>query len=129
MKVNSNSTCSCGQNKNLFVRVGALEVINALVSILGGCLAIYPAVLVAPYSKHVIKNVQKPRHLRKYQNLASFTEKTRNQVIKNSELHGNVNNVVPIDKRRARLNFVKQVRVVADFLELHEDVQQLNAVF
>ena len=36
--------------------------------------------------------------------------------------------MIAINKWWTRLNFVKQVWVIADLLELHENVQELNAV-
>ena len=36
--------------------------------------------------------------------------------------------MIPINKGRSRLNVLKKVRVVAYFLELHENIQKLNTI-
>ena len=36
--------------------------------------------------------------------------------------------MIPIDEWRSRLNLVKQVRVIAHLLQLHEHIEELNSI-
>ena len=93
------------------------------------CLSIYTAVFVATDSQHVVQNVHELRHLAEDEDLAVFSDKFGNQMIEYLELHGGIYDVITIQKRRSRLNILEKVRMIAHFLELHEHVQQLDAVF
>ena len=48
-------------------------------------------------------------------------------MIENFKLHRRVDDVISIDKWRSWLDLVKQVWMVADFLELHQDIKELDA--
>jgi hypothetical protein len=50
-------------------------------------------------------------------------------MIKHFELHGCINNMVSIDEWWSWFHLVKQIRMVANFLKLHEHVQELDAIF
>jgi len=49
-------------------------------------------------------------------------------VIQDLELHGGIDDVVSVHERRPWLDLVKEVGVVADLLELHQNIQKLNSV-
>ena len=61
--------------------------------------------------------------------LASLSEESRYEMIKNAEFHGSFYDVVAIDERRTGFYLVKQVGVVAHLFELHENIQELNPIF
>lgn len=50
-------------------------------------------------------------------------------MIKHLELHGSIDDMVAICVWWTWLHFIKEVRVIAYLLELHQDIQELNAVF
>lgn len=45
------------------------------------------------------------------------------------ELHGHIDDVVSIDVWRSRLDLVEEVWMVANLLQLHENIQKLEPVF
>ena len=50
-------------------------------------------------------------------------------MIKHLELHGSIDDMVTVCVWWTWLHFIKEVRVIAYLLQLHQDIQELNAVF
>lgn len=84
---------------------------------------------MAPDPQEVVEDVQEPRHLTEDEDLAAFTKQSWEEVIEHLELHRHINDVVAIDEGWTWLYVVEEVGVVADLLQLHQDIEQLNAVF
>ena len=49
-------------------------------------------------------------------------------MVQHLKFHRSVDDMVPINERRPWLYFIKQIRVVADLLELHQNIQKLDPV-
>ena len=128
MEVDTDSTSSGRENKDLLLRVRILEIIDSFISQLRRSLTINSQILVASNPQTIIENIQKPRHLTEDEDLASFSQKSRNEVVQHAEFHRSFYDMVTIYERWTRFNLVKQVGVITHLFELHEDVQKLYPI-
>jgi len=123
VEINTNTSSSGWQDKELFITIRVLEIIDSWITLGGWSLSIDTAVLVSSYPQKVIKDIQKSCHLTENEYLALLFKELRNQMIKHFEFHWSIYNMITIDKWRSRLNLVKQVRVIAHLFELHEHIE------
>ena len=63
MKVNTESSCSCWQNEQLFIWALSLKIIDALLTVRARCLSINSAILIPSEAKEIIQNVKQASHL------------------------------------------------------------------
>jgi len=116
------------QYENLLIRIRILKILYSILSIVGSSLAIYSAVEVATISQKVVKDVHQASHLTENEHLKILLYQLRQKQIQNPKLLTGRHEVVSVHERRPRLNIIEQVRMIAHFLQLHQNVQQLNFV-
>lgn len=128
MQIDAKTSSPRRQHENLLIRIRILKILYSVLSIVGSSLAIYSAVEVATISQKVVEDVHQASHLTENKHLKILLYQLRQKQIQNPKLLTGCHKVVSVHERRPRLNIIEQVRMIAHFLQLHQNIQQLYFV-
>eukprot|EP00968_Pinguiococcus_pyrenoidosus_P005742 scaffold374_cov271-Pinguiococcus_pyrenoidosus.AAC.6 len=126
IQVDPKAAGSRTQQKGEVRRLRGIELVHLPVAVLGRGAPVDATVSMAEELHHVFQDVQHPRHLAEDEHPGALSAQLGQELAQQRHLAAVRPQVRPIGVRRSGLRTFKEIRVVADLPQLHQDVQHLH---